>query len=780
MLDKTIYYFYLFILIFTPLAFGSVEPWSLALMELTIFLMLLLLFYRNTFSGRSHFYDTPGITPLLLLLLYILIHLVPMPQEIIRLLSPETYTIYKETAGQADASMWFTLSLDKKAGISEFFKIASYVAFYFITVQLLSDRNRFKRTMTIVISFASLYAFFAILQHSLPNGKIYWLRTIPQGGLPFGSYINKNHYAGLMEMIFPLAIALFLYAKPEISYGSLMKKFRELLLHRGTNDHILFGLASTLIALSIFLSISRGAILSLSLAMFLMGIFIIIRQRKLQNGAIIAAISVFILFIVGWFGWDPIFARFHAIRDSHGNIAEMRPHIWQDVSLIIKDFSMTGTGFGSFASVYPKYRSILGHYTIDRAHNDYLEFMSNGGIVAFLLIFSFLLSLFYKSYRSFIMRRNNFSIYLYIGSITGLASIMIHSFTDFNLHIGANGLYFFFLAGIAVTSSTSRLSLNSDVVSKKSISFPAKSALLPLYILFFTCFLYKLSIFMGNIYLAKAKGYTIATDKKESSFSANERLRKAIILNPFDSKALSLIADSETKNGAHVKALEHITSAVNRDPLNAALLQQKGLILSRINDKKGADIFIKMGVFYEKNNPIRHQTYAFWLLSENRDEEAAKYLRTLFSLEPEHSRKHISYLILNERSLDYISHVLPDRVEPNLHYAKYLDDTGSEERALEVMINSINFIKNKERENSHYFSKVYSFLKRKKKYNHALIVMRKGIELFPDDHRIRYLTAQAYEGVGIKYRAIEEYKRVLILDPGNEVARKRIEFLEGP
>ena len=49
---------------------------------------------------------------------------------------------------------------------------------------------------------------------------------------------------------------------------------------------------------------------------------------------------------MGWFGWDPIFARFHAIRDSYGNIAEMRPHIWQDVAFIIKDFSITGTGFG--------------------------------------------------------------------------------------------------------------------------------------------------------------------------------------------------------------------------------------------------------------------------------------------------------------------------------------------------------------------------------------------------------------------------------------------------
>jgi len=778
LLDKAIYFFYLFPLIFSPLAFGTVEPWSLAILELSVFFILLLLSFRNFHSPAGHFFYPPGMLPLLILLLYILFQLVPLPLDIVRFISPETHNIYRQTTGQSDISSWTSLSLNKSSTLSEFFRISSYVAFYFVTVQLLSKKENSRKTMTIIVAFAALYAFFALIQHSLPNGKIYWLRSFPKGALPFGSYINRNHFSGLMEMIFPLAIALFLYYKPAIDRDSIKEKMRQFLLHERINDHALFGLASMVIALSVFLSLSRGAILSLSLAMFLMGLFMVLKKEKLQNGLIIMAFSFFTFSIFGWFGWDMLFARFYSIRDSYGHITDLRALIWQNVTLIIKDFPVTGTGFGSFASVFPKYRSMSDNYIIDHAHNDYLELISNGGIVALLLLSSFILSLFYKSFLSIKTKRNHYAIYTCIGSIAGILSILLHSLTDFNLHIGANGLYFFFLSGIAVTASGSRLTSEVEFPLKKPLPFTPKTIVIVFFLFFFTSFAYKASLFISHFYLTKSKMHALISNENKASSSSEKWLGKAAFLNPLDSEVFSLMAHIQNRKGDNIKALKYINHAIAKDTLNASLLQQKGLILTLLGNKNEANAFLKLGTVYDKTNPIKHESYAFWLLNENREDEAVHYFRKAISLEPEHTRKYITYLTLRKRSIDYILKVLPERVEPHINLAHYLDATGREKNAIEVMTKALVFIKYEKKAKPDFFIKIHDFFRGKKRHDQALYVMKKAVEFRPDDARIRFLSGRAYEEAGITYRAIEEYKRTLILDPGRKSARKRIDYLE--
>ena len=51
-------------------------------------------------------------------------------------------------------------------------------------------------------------ALFAVLQGMAPNGKLYWIRALEQGGNIYGPYVNHNHYAGLMEMLTPFPLVL--------------------------------------------------------------------------------------------------------------------------------------------------------------------------------------------------------------------------------------------------------------------------------------------------------------------------------------------------------------------------------------------------------------------------------------------------------------------------------------------------------------------------------------------------------------------------------------------
>ncbi len=59
-------------------------------------------------------------------------------------------------------------------------------------------------------------------------------------------------------------------------------------------------------------------------------------------------------------------------------------------------------------------------------------------------------------------------------------------------------------------------------------------------------------------------------------------------------------------------------------------------------------------------------------------------------------------------------------------------------------------------------------------YDDALTVMRKASETLPNDAGIRITLAETYEKAGIPYRAAEEYRKALVLDPGNRKAGDKL------
>ena len=109
------------LIIFTPLAFGTVEPWSYAVMEI-LTATALLFFLISLIKKKEDLYDVPGIVPLLVFLAYILFQLLPLPPFIVEFLSPTAFSIQKNAFALTDTHSWMTLSLNHKAGLSEFFR----------------------------------------------------------------------------------------------------------------------------------------------------------------------------------------------------------------------------------------------------------------------------------------------------------------------------------------------------------------------------------------------------------------------------------------------------------------------------------------------------------------------------------------------------------------------------------------------------------------------------------------------------------------------------------
>ena len=126
---------FLFLLIFTPLAFGTVEPWSYAVMEILTFLALAM-FVTRVLRKKETFLALPGIIPFLLFLAYILFQTIPLPSVFIKLLSPTAYDLHSTAASISNAGQWMTISVHPAATVREFFRWATYAAFYIVTIQL--------------------------------------------------------------------------------------------------------------------------------------------------------------------------------------------------------------------------------------------------------------------------------------------------------------------------------------------------------------------------------------------------------------------------------------------------------------------------------------------------------------------------------------------------------------------------------------------------------------------------------------------------------------------
>jgi O-antigen ligase len=125
-----------------------------------------------------------------------------------------------------------------------------------------------------------------------------------------------------------------------------------------------------------------------------------------------------------------------------------RAHFWAVTLDIIKAHPYVGTGLGAFSVIYTKYDSRNGMFRLEQAHNDYLQVLSDGGIVGAALALSFVVLLFYKALKR-ARSKDDFRRGVALASLSGCFAVLVHSFFDFTLHTTANALLFLVLAALA-------------------------------------------------------------------------------------------------------------------------------------------------------------------------------------------------------------------------------------------------------------------------------------------------------------------------------------------
>ncbi|HEV2247575.1 MAG TPA: O-antigen ligase family protein [Terriglobia bacterium] len=332
------------------------------------------------------------------------------------------------------------VTVDPFATREALIKLLTSFVFLFLAVQLWADApaRMWKRFGLAVVIYAFSISLFAIIQYFTSYGLIYW-RISAAGGYGFGPYVNHNNYAGLMEMLIPICMCYALYR--------CLRNPDQMLL--------LFGVCGAIG--SLLLSGSRGGMISVAVEIFILG-FIIwrwntnrgnLRKWRLIGLVGAAGLAVVLFAVTPNSGWKRM-ATIAGVVQKPDVTLENRLTVSRDALAELRDYRWLGTGLGTFDTVFPQYQTFATDLAWTHAHNDYVEALTETGIVGGLIILSGLLLLGWLVFRRLRERTYDVQWWIQLGAALGCCGLLIHSFADFNLHIPANMAWFAVCAGISI------------------------------------------------------------------------------------------------------------------------------------------------------------------------------------------------------------------------------------------------------------------------------------------------------------------------------------------
>src|SRR5437773_1735805 len=420
-LDKSIAAVLLAAIVFTGLAHGAVEPWSLAVFELILMVVLLLWGIKATLDKR----------------LAITVPAAALPVAALLLLGIAQSVVFTGEAGERSS-----LSMDVEATrytvLALFFLAASFVvaANFFVT------RERLWLLASLLTVFGAMVAAFALIQYFTWNGRFYWLRAT--GSSVFGPFVNHNHFAGYMAMLMPVPLGLILR------------------VIRG-QAQLVYGFAAALIGTATIVSGSRSGVISLVAAVVLMAVLSKRTRRPFPTGdrleskrfflwraGPVAIVALAMIAGVVWIGATPVVERFGDAVDQlvrSGAPDPSRATIWQETVDMVRDHPILGAGLGAYHTIYPTYAHTEKLFGLDYAHNDYLQVIAEAGAVGGVIAVWFIVVIFSAIARG-IRARDPLFAGLALAGGAGIFAVAVQSVSDTDLQIPSNALLFLVLSAV--------------------------------------------------------------------------------------------------------------------------------------------------------------------------------------------------------------------------------------------------------------------------------------------------------------------------------------------
>ena len=441
------------------LAYGAIQragidpiDWNACL--LAIGLIVGLFGFIDTQAEVGSFDGVAGVC-MAVILAVVGLQLVPFPIWIVRALSPARFELHAAASLAGDHGSLVTLTATPYETVQYLLTLSGY-ALVILFVRNLSRIWRDSPWVTVLPllavsgSEAALGCYQVFLGAAADGAK--------------GTYMNRDHFAALLEMALPFALV-----RPLAALRTEHARHESPVLPA---IKACIGIAVFVLLLSgIMLSLSRGAFVASLVATFVVLLAIFFTgntkdsptdpgKRRIRRAGMCAAL---VLIAAGFLflPTDSFMARFAELPSTEGVSSEMRVQIWKDTTHLIRDYPLFGCGAGSYASCFLKYKKVAPMQTVDYAHNDYLQVVAEFGIIGFVAGVVLVCRFLQLALRGARRASSADQRYVAIAGLGAMVAILLHSMVDFNMYVPANGFEFAWILGVIASfgggSSASRI-----------------------------------------------------------------------------------------------------------------------------------------------------------------------------------------------------------------------------------------------------------------------------------------------------------------------------------
>ena len=441
--DSFAFYLLAATLLFAPLIKGGNRPLPLLVLELAAVLLLAYPLMRPAFLQRL---PASLLTGLAVLVLLPLLQLVPLPFSTWQALPGRA--VYAEALAAFTTAGTRPLSLVPRATEAAWLALLPPLAVFLVAISV--HEAALRKLVYLFLAMAAVQAIVALVQFG--GGATTTFRmSLSDIGTGVGTYVNRNHLAGLLTMALPLALGLLASrvgrAREAVRYHSrnLIRRMTALLSNPARfNQTLIFGALCIILLLGIVFSRSRSGITLAMLGIFLSAIFYGFHLGGRRSSNLALLLSVIGLALALEVGLAPVLERFSV----SGALEDARWTIYSSSTAAIAAFLPFGSGLGTFPEVYRRFQPGDIGYFVNHAHNDYIEYLFEGGVMAAAAILLFLVAYVRAWPRLLKLPRWGTLGFMQVGAGLGLLLMALHGLTDYNWHIPANAIYFALMAAV--------------------------------------------------------------------------------------------------------------------------------------------------------------------------------------------------------------------------------------------------------------------------------------------------------------------------------------------
>jgi O-antigen ligase len=279
-----------------------------------------------------------------------------------------------------------------------------------------------------------LIAAMGIAQYLTAEGRLYWVWKLENGGRMFGPYVNRNHFSGLMELWCPLALGMAMLPQ-----------------HRLAQRWCWSALALVMGG-AVMLSGSRGGAISLVVAVVVFTL--LIAAQRAGKRAVLWLLAAMLFTVAGVLALErgELLQRYEAVLRPHQyqqeDAAAYRFAAWKDTFTLIRQTPVVGSGLDTFATRFPAVRSFATDLVWTHAHNDFLQFLAETGLIGGVLALWMFGAGTRETMRNLARTSGTATGALLAAMAAGCIGFIAHGWLDFNFHIPANASSFVVFASI--------------------------------------------------------------------------------------------------------------------------------------------------------------------------------------------------------------------------------------------------------------------------------------------------------------------------------------------